>query len=121
MDDNSRLKVEFPLGDLMVVVEQPTPEQLFVLALSRQPRTDQEQGRLVTRVVRVMEKITGEQWYDVIEAGMIDETITVTQLMDLVGDVLQFEWTKQDTPGPEPVDLGPVPNKRPAPRVVGRD
>lgn len=129
MDDNSRLKVEFPLGELTVVVEQPTPEQLFVLALSRQPKTDQEQGRLVDRVVRVMEKITGDQWYDVIEAGLINEQITVSQLMELVGDVLQFEWAKYAAPDEVPAGthLGTdeplttvVPDMRPAPRVVGR-
>lgn len=127
MDDNTRLKVEFPVGEFTVVVEQPTPEQLFVLALSRQPKTDQEQGRLVGRVVKVMERLLGDQWYDVIESGLIDETLTVTQMMELVGDVLQFEWAKHaPEPDPEPIAAeyeaatADAPTKRPAPRVVGR-
>lgn len=122
MDDKQRLKVEFPVGDFMITVMQPTGEQQFVLAMSRQPKTDQDTVRLVTRLTSIMQRLTGEQWFSVIEENMIGERLTVSDLLTLVEDVLSFKWADhvpaQEAPEHDrsAVDLEPA---RPAPRVVG--
>lgn len=122
MDDKQRLKVEFPVGDFMITVTQPTGEQQFVLAMSRQPKTDQDTVRLVTRLTSIMQRLTGEQWFSVIEENMIGERLTVSDLLTLVEDVLSFKWADhvpaQEAPEHDrsAVDLEPA---RPAPRVVG--
>lgn len=118
-----RLKVEFPVGDFTVTVMEPTGEQMFVLAMSRQPKTEADTVRLVTRLTTIMQKLTGEQWFDVIEANMVDELMTVADLLTLVEDMLKFPWAqhhKQDA-DPEPeeqsVTIEEFPSR--APRVVG--
>lgn len=118
MDDTQQLKAEFPLGDLMIVVSEPSPGQHFALSLSR-TATDQDQERLVRRVLKVMEALTGpEQWYGVIEDALISGTVTPAQLMDLAARVLQFPWSEhRAVTKPEPLpEEGPTPG--PVPRII---
>jgi hypothetical protein len=123
MDDNTqRLKVEFPVGDLKVIVEEPTQGQMFVLSMSRRPQNEGEGKKLAERVTRVLEALTGEQWYSVIEDGLISGELQVLQLMDLLGEILKFPWAEhRKAPEPETRLENEVAETvtRPAPRVVG--
>ena len=122
MDDNTqRLKVEFPVGDLKVIVEQPLSGQLFALSMSRRPTSEKEGVKLAQRATRVIEALTGEQWYSVIEDGLISGTLEVSDLMQLLEDVVAFPWAKHQAPEPERELENEVPETvtRPAPRVVG--
>jgi hypothetical protein len=122
MDDN-KLKAEFPIGTSTVVVTEPSPGQMFVLALSRKPQSDDAASveKVVRRLLRVLEALTGEQqWYEVIEEGMISGEITPEQLTRLAVEVVQFDWA-----GPRPAAAETVlhdpsidPVTRPAPRIV---
>lgn len=122
MDDI--LKVEFPIGDqgVTLVLSRPTDAQLFVLALTRQPKTDDEKMKAVQRIVRVLETLSGDQWADVVEEGMITGTLTPLDLLGVVNDVIKFPWAEHaktaeaeaalDSTAVEPEPV------RPAPRVV---
>lgn len=100
MDD--KLKAEFPLGNHMIVVTEPSPGQLFALALSRNAKdTDADRTRIVFRVLKILEALTGpEQWYDVIEDAMISEEISAEQLLGLAMAVFQFPWAEHHAPDP---------------------
>jgi hypothetical protein len=122
MDDN-KLKAEFPIGKRSVIVTEPAPGQMFVLALSRKPAPEDATGRekLVRRLLRVLEALIGEQqWYDVIEEGMIMEEITPDELVKLAGDVMQFNWAEHRDQEPEQASPDPFvePVTRPVPRIV---
>lgn len=125
MDDTQRIKVEFPVGDFKITVKEPTGEQMFVLAMSRQPKTEADTVRLVTRLTTIMQKLTGDQWFDVIEANMVDELMTVGDLLTLVEEMLSFPWAEHHKPQPVPETVPDelvaefAPKDRPAPRVVG--
>lgn len=123
MDDNkTRLQVEFPVGAFTVTVLEPTGEQMFVLGVSREPRNDKEQAQLVERLVRILRRLTGEQWFSVIESNLIDEEMTVTDVLTLTEDIMRFPWAEHHkTTGTPPEPEQPVTEapERPAPRVVG--
>ena len=122
MDDN-KLKAEFPIGKCTVIVTEPAPGQMFVLALSRQPAPEDEVGRekLVRRLLRVLEALIGEQqWYDVIEEGMITEQIAPEELVKLAGEVLRFNWSEHRTAEhiEEAPELKDIPEPARRPRIV---
>lgn len=119
MDDS--LKVEFPMGNLKIVVSEPTDGQLFALALSRKSN-DQDRTRLVTRLIRVLEALTGpDQWDDVIEAALLGGTLGPEAVIKLAADVLEFDWAAHRKPvaatGAVPY-LHPEPLPAAGPRVV---
>jgi hypothetical protein len=122
MDDTQRLKVEFPVGDFKVIVQEPLPGQLFALSMSRRPTSGGEGVMLAQRVTRVIEALTGEQWFTVIEDGLISGTLEVSDVMDLLQEVVTFPWSEHrkapEHQGAAVID-GVVPVERPAPRVVG--
>lgn len=124
MDDSTRLKAEFPLGDkLKIIALEPTPAQHLVLGLTRAPKDGDGDAimRLVRRLFGVIEALVGKDaWYDVIEDGLINGTISEMELVTFARDVMNFDWAShhkqqdrpaEDVPGePEPV--------RAAPRVI---
>lgn len=119
MDD--KLKVEFPVGDLKIVVSEPTEGQQFALALSR-TSSDGDRTRLVQRLLRVLESLVGpEQWYDVIETALIEGAMSPEQLVKLGGDVVSFPWHKHrkpvDVPAPDLEGI-PATGNAAGPRVV---
>lgn len=122
MDDNTKLKAEFPIGPRTVVVTEPSSSQKFVLALSRKPADDDVEGRekLVRRLLRVLEALVGsDQWYDVIEDGMISEEISPEELVQLASQVLRFDWSAHHAPQALPEESPePETETRPAPRIV---
>lgn len=120
MDDT--LKVEFPMGDVKIVVSEPTEGQLFALALSRTSK-DADRARLVQRLIRVLEMLTGpEQWYDVIEEGLISGTLTPESLVKLASDVFEFDWKAHRPAAPVPAAVNrpntDVTDSASGPRVV---
>lgn len=119
MDDI--LKVEFPVGDLKIVVSEPTPGQQFALSLSR-TSSDTDKNRLIKRLIRVLEALTGpEQWYGVIEDALISGEMEPDALVNLGVAVLNFDWAAHRKPvaAPEPVDIEDVAASPAAgPRVV---
>lgn len=123
--DDSRLKVEFPLGDeLKIVVNEPTSAQGFVLMLALKPGgggTREETVRLVHRMFAVVEAlVTQEVWDSVIEQALIHGRITEVDLMQFVRDIARFNWgahRDQELPGSEEPDAVPEP-PRPEPRVI---
>lgn len=119
MDDDKKLKAEFPLGDHMIVVTEPSPGQLFALSLSRTNK-DADRARTVVRILKILEALTGpEQWYGVIEDAMISEEISADQLLGMAMTVFEFPWAEhrpQDTaPEPEP---SAAPATVPQPRII---
>lgn len=116
MDDTQKLKAEFPLGELKIVVTEPSPGQLFALALSRNS-TDTDMERTVRRLVKVLEALIGpEQWYGVVEDALISGQVTPQQLLAMGGSVLEFPWndhrapdTVQPAKNPEPLPADPQP------------
>lgn len=119
MDDTQQLKAEFPLGDLKIVVSEPTPSQLFALGLSRKS-SDADQAHLVRRLCRVLEALTGpDQWYDVIEDGLISGEISPTQLIEMASAVLEFPWADYRKPVATPIDVVGTPAAPDAgPRII---
>lgn len=120
MDDT--LKAEFPIGKATVIVSEPAPGQKFVLALSRVPEEtdDVAKERLMRRLLRVLEAIIGEQqWYDVVEDGLISLRIQPQDLFALALDVLQFDWAAHHAvKSTEEVSPPAGTEARPAPRIV---
>lgn len=118
MDDT--LKVEFPLGDGTVVVRRPGPKQMFALSVLRRPGTDPvATHQYVTHIVSFLEKLTGpEQWASVV-GRMMAEEVGPEELVQLIGDIVAFDWNAHaaTTPEPDPEPEPAVP-ARPAPRVV---
>lgn len=116
MDD--RLKVEFPLGELKIIVSEPTQGQLFALSLSR---TSHEGGRVkaVYRALRVLELLVGPDQWEIIEESMITGDTTPETLVKMTGDVFEFRWSDHKAPEDVP-DTSPEPPHAPpsAPRVV---
>lgn len=125
--DDSRLKVEFPLGDeLKVVVHEPTSAQGFVLMLALKPGgggTREETVRLVHRMFAVVEAlVTQEVWDSVIEQALIHGRITEVDLMQFVRDIARFNWgahrdEEQKQIESEEPDVVAMP-ARPEPRVI---
>lgn len=129
MDDNT-LKVSFPLGDSTeVTVRQPTDGQALVLSLTRLPSRDdvKAQHRVITRIMRVMESLVGnEQWENVIEEGLLDGSLSVIELLELVESIVTFDWTlgvKEKAPPQEVFHSAPLPEAVPVrgPRVITGD
>lgn len=103
MDDT--LKVEFPVGDLKIVVSEPTEGQLFALALSRTSK-DADRARLVQRLIRVLEALVGpQQWYEVIEDCLISGELAPEQLVKLASDVFEFDWKAHRPTAPVPAPV----------------
>lgn len=103
--DDDKLKAEFPLGDLMITVREPSPGQMFALSLSR-TGNDADMERTVRRLLKVLEALTGpEQWYGVIEDALISERITPQQLMALSTKVFEFKWADHHEPAATPVTV----------------
>lgn len=123
MDDDKKLKVEFPLGEFKIIVNEPTEGQLFALALSRTSK-DSDRVRLVTRLIRVLEALIGpEQWYDVIEDALLGGTMDPEAVVKLAADVFEFPW--KDHHAPQKVPSGthltpgePLTEVVPKPRIV---
>ena len=102
MDDDKKLKAEFPLGEHMIVVTEPSPGQLFALSLSRTSK-DADRARAVVRVLKIMEALTGpEQWYGLIEDALISEEISPDQLLTMAMAVFEFPWAEHRTPDAAP-------------------
>lgn len=132
MDDNT-LKVSFPLGDSTeVTVRQPTDGQALVLSLTRMPsQADvKAQHRVIQRIMRVVESLVGkEQWENVIEEGLLDGSLSVIELLELVQSIVTFDWTLgvKNDPDPELTSLhrtpAPLPEVIPVrgPRVITGD
>lgn len=125
--DDSRLKVEFPLGDeLKIVVHEPTSAQGFVLMLALKPGgggTREETVRLVHRMFAVVEAlVTQEVWDSVIEQALIHGRITEVDLMQFVRDIARFNWgahRDQEINGaPDTEDDVVAMPARPEPRVI---
>lgn len=94
MDDNTTLRAEFTIGDHKVTAAHPTGEQLFVLQLTRQAQSAKEGVRTARRLVRILEALLGQdQWDSVMEAGLIDGSITVEQMMELAREIFGFNWS----------------------------
>lgn len=124
MDDDKKLKAEFPLGDHMIVVTEPSPGQLFALALSRNAKdTDADRTRTVFRVLKILEALTGpEQWYGVIEDAMISEEISADQLLGMAMKVFEFDWSAHRPSAPVPYAVHrpgtDVTDSAPQPRII---
>lgn len=129
MDDNT-LKVSFPLGDSTeVTVRQPTDGQALVLSLTRMPSESdvKAQHRVIQRIMRVVESLVGkEQWENVIEEGLLDGSLSVIELLELVQSIVTFDWTlgvKEKAPSQEVFHPAPLPEAVPVrgPRVITGD
>lgn len=128
MDDN-RTQVEFPVGKSgqFVKVKEPTDAQRLVLALSRVPAKGDVKGSLdlTKRVLRVLEVLAGDQWFTVIEEGLLTEQFTVPDVVGVVEQVATFDWAGARTAPGVPDDALQQAIDReearqvPAPRVVG--
>lgn len=98
MDDTTR-STTFTIAGRTVTASQPTAEQMFVLQLTRQSQSARESVRTARRLTGILEALLGQsQWDDVIEAGLIDGTVSVEQMMTLATDVFTFDWASLDTP-----------------------
>jgi hypothetical protein len=130
MDDSTRLKAQFPLGDTgdTFVVMRPTEGQLLMLAISREPSTKDDLGPLIRRMFSIMRKVMGAQEWQRLEDAMIDETYTVTELLNFVQEVVTFRWSDHSPDTiPLPADHSAAARNvitqegaavRPAPRVI---
>lgn len=108
MDDTVTRKFPAYKGGPEIEVSRPTDGQMFVLALSREPSSGQEQLRLVRRLMKVLESLTGtEQWDRVIETAMIDGSMTPFDLVGFAQTILQFDWSGDETVTEIPVDMTP--------------
>ena len=122
--DDTKLRAEFPIGKRTVIVTEPSEGQMFVLALSRRPADGDAAAteKLVRRLLRVLEALVGDdQWYNIIEDGMISEEISPDELVKLAAEVVRFDWSahRPDLPQEDPaVVLGREQDDRPAPRIV---
>lgn len=118
MDDNTP-RAEFPIGDSgkTVILSRPTNEQMFLISLSRQPKSANESRRLVQRLFGVLEILAGEdQWYDLIEDGMLRGDFRPEDVIGLTQQVMKFDWPKEGQASEE--DPAPAAPERPAPRLV---
>lgn len=118
MDDT--LKVEFPLGDSTIVVRRPSSNQMFALSVLRRPGSDDPVAthQYVTHVVSFLEKLTGpEQWFSVVQR-MLAEEVGPEELLQLIGDIVAFDWNAHATDTPAVAAPEPAAAARPAPRVV---
>jgi hypothetical protein len=109
MDDTARMTREFQIGEgdnaITVTASQPTTDQLFVLAMSRTTGNPQSHHRIIQRLLRILEALTGpEVWYSKIEDGLIDGRITTADLMKFADSVLFHAWDETE-PAPEPADV----------------
>lgn len=128
MDDSTRLKAQFPLGDSgdTFLVTQPTEGQLLMLAISREPGTGDDLGPLIRRMFAIMRKVMSQDEWQRLEDAMIDEKYTVTELLNFVQEVVTFRWSDHSrdtvplppTPAPANVITQEGAAVRPAPRVV---
>lgn len=98
MDDT--LKRTFPAyeGGPGIEVTRPTDGQMFVLALSREGGSLAEQTRLVRRLMKVLEALTGtEQWDRVIEVAVIDGSMSPMDLVTFAQSIFTFDWSADET------------------------
>lgn len=105
MDDT--LKHTFPLGSppaaVSVTVSRPTEGQMFILAMSRETAEGAERMRLIKRLIRVLETLTGpDQWDSVIETAMISGSVTPLELVDFAQKVFVFDWAALEKSLPQP-------------------
>lgn len=133
MDDDDKLKAEFPLGDeLSVVVREPSEGQILVLALSHvRPDADKAtQWRVAKKLFSILERlVTPTVWYEVIETALIEERLSPTELLKFAREVTEFKWDEhRPSPEPEPQDgfaeadalmAKAMDTPRPGPRIVG--
>lgn len=122
--DDTKTYVEFPIGDRLITVREPGESQLLMLMMTRAPKDGDTRGALsmTTRMFRLLEALTGKQYEDVIEDGLMTEEITVLQVVELIKDVAGFDWAGARKPQPsEPEEAPePAPVPKPGPRVVTR-
>jgi hypothetical protein len=111
MDD--RIRAEFPLGDKgrTVIVSEPTEGQVLVLAMASRPGGSEMQ--MISRVVRVLETLTGAEQWEIVEDSMISGEVSAREFLELVSSVLTFDWPSHTTPAP-----AEKPSASPAPRIV---
>lgn len=101
MDDDT-LQVEFPLGPDTIVVSRPKPAALVALQLSRMPgRGDKEAvGRTVRRIFMFLEGVTSKAEYNKIDDGMLTGVFEVNDVLDLINDIVRFDWDGAENPEP---------------------
>lgn len=126
--DDTKTYVEFPIGDRLITVREPGESQLLMLMMTRAPKDGDTRGALsmTTRMFRLLEALTGKQYEDVIEDGLMTEEITVLQVVELIKDVAGFDWAGaragdalQDALDREEAKQAePAPVPKPGPRVV---
>lgn len=135
MDDDKTLRVAFPIGETgdTLTLKQPSPAQLLTLTMLKVPEGSGTGAmfKMVQRLFRIIESLAGPDEWDRLQDGMADESYSVEEVLQVVQDLVGFNWKEAD-PGPDTppglilpeVIADPVPTAapvmRPAPRVVGR-
>lgn len=101
MDDDT-LHVEFPLGQDTIVVSRPKPAALVALQLSRMPGRDDKEavGRTVRRIFMFLEGVTDKDQYNKIDDGMLTGVFEVNDVLDLINDIVRFDWDAAENPEP---------------------
>lgn len=139
MDDDKTLRVAFPIGETgdTLTLKQPSPAQLLTLTMLKVPEGADTGAmfRMVQRLFRIIESLAGPDEWDRLQDGMADESYSVEEVLQVVQDLVGFNWKEAD-PGPDttspnvsvdrfgdpvypetPTAVAPA---RPAPRIVGR-
>jgi hypothetical protein len=131
MDDEKTLRVAFPIGETgdTLTLKQPSPAQLLTLTMLKVPEGAETGAmfKMVQRLFRIVENLAGSEEWDRLQDGMADESYAIEDVLQVVQDLVGFNWSEAD-PGPvEPETPTAVAEayieeraKRPAPRVVGR-
>lgn len=101
MDDDT-LQVEFPLGPDTIIVSRPKPAALVALQLSRMPGRDDKEavGRTVRRIFMFLEGVTSKDEYNKIDDGMLTGAHEVNDVLDLINDIVKFDWDAAENPAP---------------------
>jgi hypothetical protein len=110
MDDSTRPSAEFPLSQESVTVSRPTDSQMLVLAMSRTPAEGDAESarRLVQKMFRILESCMGsDAYFRVIEDGLIDGTLSHTDVLDLIQRIMQHDWDGDIAEEHAPADLTP--------------
>lgn len=125
MDDNeTRPVVEFPFDGGYLAIKRPTESQMMLLAMSR--ATD-DPSKLIRRLLQMMEKLAGPEAWSQIEEKIMDEVLSIRDIVALLSDVAKYRWADLSK-GPEaPAEVSPEGTGRvdpeppaPQPRVVKR-
>lgn len=122
--DDTQTRVEFPIGDSgkTVIVTAPTQSQILVLALARAPKDGDNAGalKMAKRMFRLLESLTGDQYGDVIEEGLMVGEFSVLQVTELIADIARFDWASaaQPVPDGEPDPVSTPAAPKPGPRIV---